>query len=86
MAAGSGVFFSLVLVTDFSSVAFSLKCQNTGFSTDWLRSKSAKSSCIRLPVTVHISKMPVLKFPIVEYLTMLVNLHYGIFDNTNLHG
>ena len=40
--AGSWEFFSLLVVTDFSSVAFSLGCYNTGFIIDWLKLKSAR--------------------------------------------
>ena len=49
--------FSLVLVTDFSFVVFILK---KGLPTDWLRSKSVESGCIRLPTTVRVAKMSVL--------------------------
>ena len=57
------MFFSLKLVTGFSSVQFSLKCLNASFPTIWLGPKGAKISCIRLPVTVRVSKTSVLKFP-----------------------
>ena len=40
--AGSWEFFSLLVVTDFSSVAFSLGCYKTGILIDWLKLKSAR--------------------------------------------
>ena len=41
-----------------------VKCQNKCCPVDWFRSNRAKSSWIRLPVAVHVSKMSVLKLPV----------------------
>ena len=60
------MLFSLARAADFLSVVFSLKYYNKGFPTGWLRSERTKSSSIRLPVSVSVTKTSALKLPILS--------------------